>query len=141
MLLLVKITLRSDQNQPRETQWKVFGCSPSTAELKLCSFHPSACRLLLLSAQQKPSLALGTAGGWVEVIFPRTWVWWSYLLYTPTRVYHRYSPMSSHLAPANWNFFLALLLGKLRHGAVVANCFKYHSESSSKPIKGKEEML
>lgn len=38
-------------------------------------------------------------------------------------------------------YFLALLLGKLRHGAVVANCFKYHSESSSKPIKGKEEML
>lgn len=38
-------------------------------------------------------------------------------------------------------YFLVLLLGKLRRDAVVAKCFEYHGDSFSKPIKGKEEML
>lgn len=38
-------------------------------------------------------------------------------------------------------FLLVLLVGKLRHGTIKANRFKFHSESFSKPMKGKEEML
>lgn len=43
--------------------------------------------------------------------------------------------------PSKLEYYLSLPLRKLRHGAVIANCFKHHSESFSKPVKGKEEML